>query len=149
MNAILETLRMHYIRYIWYLRYNLGGYLLIVSESIINPVVSVTAFTWFITGNYHWNVQFLINVMKIISFVLCLEWPCCQRLWIVHSLLPLLFSLTFIFSNWHIHALVVRNNPPYATFSTGSQYLCTVQFNSNILLNKCINTISNGIAHQA
>jgi hypothetical protein len=24
-----------------------------------------------------------------------------------------------------------------------------IQFNSNILLNKCINTISNGIAHQA
>ena len=29
--------------------------------------------------------------------------------------------------------------------STGN----SIQFNSNILLNKCINTISNGIAHQA
>ena len=40
-----------------------GG--LIVSESIINPVVSVPALTWFIIGNYHWNVQFLINIMII------------------------------------------------------------------------------------
>jgi hypothetical protein len=33
--------------------------------------------------------------MMLLVIVLCLVWPCCQCLWIVHSWLPLQFSLMF------------------------------------------------------
>ena len=43
----------------------------------------------------------LSNVYLVLFFfVLCLVWPCCQCLWIVHSWFPLQFSLMFIWCCW-------------------------------------------------
>jgi hypothetical protein len=60
---------------IWKKKKNSGG--LLVSEIIICPVVSVSALTWFIRYMYHWNLQFLNNVIIIKTKVLLPrhEWP--------------------------------------------------------------------------
>jgi hypothetical protein len=45
--------------------------------------------------------------MMLLVFVLCLVWPCCQCLWIVHSWFPLQFSLMFIWCCWYSSCVFV------------------------------------------
>ena len=54
------------------------------------------AHPWF-SGAVHVVHIFIFPCFVLFVFVLCLLYPCCQCVWIVHSWLPIRFSLTFIY----------------------------------------------------
>jgi hypothetical protein len=77
------------VLYLHLITFTMSIPLLLVHESIIHPVVSASALTWFIRHIYYWNLQFLNNVYIII-------FPGITHFWQSHLCLLVFFlSITF------------------------------------------------------
>ena len=75
--------------------------------SSLPPVVDRRAhvlFPLFVFAWVQWCATHIVLCFCLFFFVLCT--PCCQLLWIVHFLLALRYSLTFIYLVYHIYIYI-------------------------------------------
>jgi hypothetical protein len=126
----------------------------------------------YITIVYCWLesmfVKFKRELLRSPLIKLCIYWNAkntTQTQKSLHQEQVLRQGTFFLFHAWNRCYILIENvcmvkimlneiksgwNPSAGVWESWNNHrLSVIQFNSNILLNKCINTISNGIAHQA